>query len=78
MTQQTVVELLASEINARGPKKNNPPQWLRELYAQAKEKEKQQHGNTWDNAIKAHDNRGHVISRSITDFDEYYTETYGK
>ena len=40
------------------------------------EMEKQQHGQTWDSAIKAHDNRGHVHARSLVDFDEYYNETY--
>ena len=40
------------------------------------EREKQQHGETWDSAIKAHDNRGHVHARSLVDFDEYYNETY--
>jgi len=34
--------------------------------------EKQQHGQTWDAAIKAHDNRGGVHARSLVDFDEYY------
>jgi phosphoenolpyruvate carboxylase len=33
--------------------------------------ERQQHGNTWDAAIKAHDDRGHVYVRSICDFDDY-------
>jgi hypothetical protein len=42
MAQQTAVEWLASEINSRGPKENNPPQWLQELYDKAKEMEKQQ------------------------------------
>lgn len=37
----------------------------------AKVKERRQHGNTWDSAIQAHEDRGHVIARSITDFDEY-------
>ncbi len=37
----------------------------------AKKKEREQHGNTWDSAIKAHDDRGHVHARSIIDFDEY-------
>ena len=37
----------------------------------AKEKERDQHGNTWDAAIKAHDDRGHVFARSICDFDDY-------
>jgi hypothetical protein len=42
------------------------------------EMEKEQHGRTWDAAIKAHDDRGHVHSRSIVDFDEYYNETFNK
>ena len=42
------------------------------------ELEKQQHGQTWDAAIKAHDNRGHVHARSLVDFDIYYNETYKK
>lgn len=42
------------------------------------ELEKQQHGQTWDAAIKAHDNRGHVHARSIVDFDEYYNEQFKK
>jgi hypothetical protein len=33
---------------------------------------KQQLGKTWDAAINAHEERGHVIARSICDFDEYY------
>lgn len=37
----------------------------------AKEKERQQHGNTWDAAIQAHEDRGYVHERSLTDFDEY-------
>jgi hypothetical protein len=38
------------------------------------ELEKQQLGNCWDEAIKAHDERGHVHARSICDFDDYYNE----
>ncbi len=45
---------------------------------QAKEMEKQQHGQTWDAAIKAHDNRGHVHARSLVDFDEYYEQQFKK
>jgi hypothetical protein len=47
------------------------------IFEQAKEMEKGHHGNTWDAAIQAHEDRGYVIARSITDFDEYYEETYG-
>ena len=42
------------------------------------ELEKQQHGNTWDAAIKAHDERGHVHARSLVDFDEWYEEQFKK
>jgi len=48
-----------------------------ELIEKAKELEKKQHGNTWDAAIQAHEDRGGVIARSITDFDEYYNLIYG-
>jgi hypothetical protein len=39
--KQTGVEWLEFEINRRGPKEDNPPEWLKELYQQAKEIEKQ-------------------------------------
>jgi hypothetical protein len=45
-------------------------------FKQAKAMENEQHGNTWDAAIQAHEDRGHVIARSLTDFDEYYNETF--
>ena len=51
---------------------------LRGLFVVAKETDKQQHGATWDAAIKAHDNRGHVHARSIVDFDEYYEQQFKK
>jgi hypothetical protein len=74
MTQQTAVEWLFSQI---------PFEWSSskaafEALQQAKEMDKQQHGETWDSAIKAHDNRGGVHARSIVDFDEYYNETFNK
>ena len=48
------------------------------LIKEAKDMEKEQHGNTWDSAIHAHDDRGHVHARSIVDFDEYFEDTYKK
>lgn len=42
-----------------------------EIFKKAKEMERNQHGNTWDAAIKAHDERGHVFVRSTCDFDDY-------
>jgi hypothetical protein len=49
---------------------------IRDIVQQAKEMEKQHHGQTWDAAIAAHDNRGHVHSRSIIDFDEWYEQQF--
>lgn len=51
---------------------------LKELAELAKEMERQQHGDTWDEAIETHERRGHVIARSYCDFDDYYNETYKK
>ena len=48
--KQTAVEWLESEINKRGPKENNPPQWLKELYEQAKQMEKEQIEEAWNSA----------------------------
>jgi len=36
--------------------------------------EREQHGNTWQKAIETHEERGLVIARSLTDFDEYEIE----
>jgi hypothetical protein len=74
MTQQTSVEWLFSQI---------PFEWSSsraafEALQQAKEMEKEQHGRTWDSAIKAHDDRGHVHARSIVDFDEWYEQQFKK
>ena len=49
-----------------------------EEYQHALEMNKHQHGNTWDAAIQAHDNRGHVHARSLVDFDEYFEEQFKK
>jgi hypothetical protein len=70
MAQQTAVEWLASEINSRGPKGNNPPQWLQELYDKAKEMEKQQMIKFANDYIDDDD------IRDLT-AEEYYNENYG-
>lgn len=42
------------------------------LKEQAKTMERDQHGETWNDAITAFKDRGFVESRAICDFDEYY------
>jgi hypothetical protein len=66
-TKVTAVEWLVNEINARGPKENNPPKWLKELYEQAKALEKQQ-------IIDAYS--ADRFPCSDEDAEQYYTETY--
>jgi hypothetical protein len=41
-------------------------------------KERQQHGDTWDEAIMQNHKRGNVISRSLCDFDDYFSDKYFK
>ena len=68
---QTSVEWLEFEINRRGPKEDNPPQWLKELYEQAKELEKQQAFEFWKGGIACTEEGG-------KSFEQYYNETFKK
>ena len=74
MAQQTAVQWLMEEYI------KDPYDCLikKGLFEQAISIEKEQHGNTWDEAIDAHEKRGHVIARSLVDFDDYYNETFNK
>ncbi len=47
------------------------------ILKQAKEMEKEQHGETWDAALIDVDKRGGVLLRALVDFDEYW-EKYQK
>jgi 6-phosphogluconolactonase (cycloisomerase 2 family) len=49
---------------------------ISDIIQEALAMERDQHGQTWDAAIHAHDARGHVYARSMCDFDDYYKETY--
>ena len=77
MSRQTALDWFFWEINKRGPKENNPPQWVKELYLQAKQIEKEQ-------IVEAHgikESHGAEGSRNFwqqTTGEQYYNETYGK
>jgi hypothetical protein len=74
---QTLIKWLEKELITRGTIRSGfiiPDNVLK----QAEEIHRLEHLNTWDTAIKAHENRGHVISRSLCDFDDYYNETLKK
>ena len=77
----TAVEYLVEKLNQcepfySGVSSLNHKHYIDELIEQAKKIEREQHGNTWDAAIKAHDDRGHVYVRSICDFDDYEVGSY--
>jgi len=78
MAQQTAVEWLREAIEYNLYMHPSNTDWLPSLVEQSKEMEKHQHGQTWDAAIKAHDDRGHVHARSLVDFDEYFEEQFKK
>lgn len=81
MKQQTAVEWLEStvkKISVGRAAVDAYKQMILQLIQEAKAMEKEQHGNTWDAAIDAHERRGHNIARSWCDFDEHYNETYNK
>jgi hypothetical protein len=63
VTTSAAGELIAAEIEA---------------YAEIKviANHKAEHGNTWDAAIKAHEERGGNVARTWSDFDEYYKTTF--
>ena len=86
MEQQTAVEQFADNVlSYKNPTNINgtdyiliPINKVEYLKQQAKQMEREQHGDTWDEAIKAHEKRSNVIARSICDFDDYYNETYNQ
>jgi hypothetical protein len=45
-----------------------------DIVEQALAMEKEQHGETWDMALKQMVERGYVWERAMTDFDDYWEE----
>jgi HEPN domain-containing protein len=74
--KQTAVEWLEFEINRRGPKEDNPPQWLKELYKQAKEMEKQQIMKAWIDGNYNIDSNGNPSENYSISDEKYYNETF--
>jgi hypothetical protein len=69
--KQTAVEWFYDKIKSHFEHDGDLLETLTFTMAIAKQKERDQHGDTWNAAIKAHDDRGHVFVRSICDFDDY-------
>ena len=69
MAQQTAVEWFYQRILAKD---------IKEVYAQAKQMEKQQLANTWDAACDSYILLEGNLVKVWKDFDKYYNETYSK
>ena len=71
--KQTAVEWLIHELGEYFPHEVGR---IELVVNKAKAMEKEQHGETWDYAMKNYDERGGVFARAWSDFDDYYKETY--
>lgn len=71
--KMTAVEWLIHILKGQQDKSFNFEEWMIAM-EHGKEMEKQQHGDTWDAAIKAYRDRGHNVVRAIVDFDEYWKD----
>jgi hypothetical protein len=69
--EQTAVEWFYENIKSHFAHDGDLLETLTFTMAIAKQKEREQHGNTWDSAIQAHEDRGHILARSVCDFDDY-------
>lgn len=70
MKKQTAVEWLVNQLN----KKGFAVVVTDEEIEQAKEMEKQQHSETWDNSLI--ENKGDNYIGKEKSFEEYYNETF--
>lgn len=71
MKKQTAVEWLGNEL----VKKGFPiEKYAMDSYEQAKEMEKQQHSETWDNSLI--ENKGDNYIGKEKSFEEYYNENF--
>ena len=69
--KQTAVEWFYDKIKGHFEDDGDLLETLNFTLAVAKQKEREQHGSTWNFAIEAHEERGHNYVRSICDFDDY-------
>lgn len=79
MSKTTAVDYLVKEFSdILGIITTKPMQdlLLAESIKEAKKLEREQHSQTWDNAIEQLEKRGGVKERALVDFDEYFNETY--
>jgi hypothetical protein len=71
-TKQTAVEWLENILHDFIHPEHGAEFWP--FIEKAKAMEKEQHGETWDDALDAFDARGFNRVRAIVDFDDYWKE----
>ena len=74
--KQTAVDWLRIEINKRGPKENNPPEWLQELYAKADEMFEQQIIDACQQGFYDGLDMAKTKKSKFKSAEQYYNETY--
>lgn len=67
----TAVEWFYDKIKSHFEHDRDLKETIESAYILAITFEIEQHGRTWDAAIQAHEDRGHVLTRSLCDFDDY-------
>jgi hypothetical protein len=79
MSKQTALEWLVEQLKEYSTENLIEIDWdeFNQLFQQAKEMEKLQHGYTWDSALEYHEKRGYKLMRTIDDFDEYWENKLG-
>lgn len=73
--KQSSIEWLENEINRRGPKDNNPPQWLKEIFEQAKAMHKEEVRVAYMEG--AFEKMRHLYGKEFMMPTDYYNETFG-
>ena len=72
MKEQSAVDFLHSKILFNIGLDDNDISKLRELVKIAKKLERKQHSQTWDEALRIFEARGHNFVRAWEDFEEWY------
>lgn len=78
MNEETAVDWFYDKIKSHFKHDGDLMESIEFTLAIAKQKQREQHGYTWDAAIKAHDDRGNVHARSWCDFDNYVIGAHPK
>jgi len=72
----TAVEFMIKEIIARGPKENNPPQWLNDIFENALAMEKEQIMKAFYKGRQEEQYKNLFNNHVRKSEEQYYKETY--